>query len=451
MIEARKSPPPVNLSISAAEVGSEQVTCFARAIWRGQIVPCGIKPDDRRRHMYVLGKTGMGKTTMLEHMAIQDIRQGRGLCFIDPHGDSVVRLLDCIPSERVNDVIYFNPADLQYPIGFNPLEAVSPRHRHLVADGLMGVFTKIWVDTWSSRMEYILSNTIRALLDSPGSTMLGITRMYVDKLYRSRIVGNIKDPLVKMFWTDEFANYDPRYAKEAVAPLQNRVGQFLSSALIRNIVGQTKSAINLREIMDNRKILLIDMAKGKVGEDNVALLGAMIITKLQLAAMSRVDIPEAERSDFFLYVDEFQNFVTESFASILSEARKYRLNLIIGHQYVGQLIPEKSNTRLRDAIFGNVGTICCFQVGADDAEVLANNFAPVYQPYDLANLPKYHLAVSLMIDVLIGPPFSAETLPPDPKLYCGNKDKIIRVSREQFGTPVAQIEDKIARWIQARQ
>jgi hypothetical protein len=299
------------------------ITTFAKTNFRNKQVAFGIKTDDRRRHMYIIGKTGMGKTTLMENMVIQDIQNGHGVAFLDPHGDSVQKILDCVPSSRVNDVIYFNPADLDHPMAFNILESVDIKYKHLVASGLMGVFTKIWANLWSARMEYILNNTILALLDSPGNTMLGITRMYVDKKYRKKIVDNIKDPMVRAFWVDEYANYAEKYRTEAVAPIQNKVGQFLSSGIIRNIVGQPKSTIDMREIMDQKKILIMDLSKGKVGEDNSALLGAMLVTKIQLAAMSRTDVPEKDREDFYLYVDEFQNFATESFATILSEARKY--------------------------------------------------------------------------------------------------------------------------------
>ncbi len=427
----------------------DEITFFAKTNFRNREVPFGIKTDDRRRHMYVIGKTGMGKTTLMENMAIQDIRNGHGVCFMDPHGDSVVKILDFIPSSRINDVIYFNPADLDYPIAFNIMEAVEGKHKHLVASGLMGVFTKIWANMWSARMEYILGNTVRALLESPGNSMLGITRMYIDKQYRKRIVDNIKDPMVRVFWTDEYANYDQKFVKEAVAPIQNKVGQFLSSAIIRNIVGQPKSTIDLREIMDNRKILLMDLSKGKVGEENAALLGAMIITKLQLAAMSRVDMLERDRPDFYLYVDEFQNFATESFATILSEARKYHLNLIMGHQYIGQLTPDKSNTRLRDAIFGNVGTMVCFRVGAADAEYLETEFAPVYTPGDLVNLPKYHILLKLMINGVASEPFSARSIPVNPEFQSDNAEKVIKVSRERYGNPIAVVEERISRWMGA--
>jgi hypothetical protein len=425
---------------------SEKINFFAKTNFRNQQVPFGIKPDDRRRHMYVIGKTGMGKTTMMENMVIQDIRNGNGVCFIDPHGDSIQKILDYIPPSRVNDVVYFNPADLDHPIAFNILESVESRYKHLVASGLMGVFTKIWASMWSSRMEYILNNTILALLDSPGNTMLGIVRMYVDKKYRKKIVDNIKDPMVKAFWIEEFANYAEKYRTEAVAPIQNKVGQFLSSAIIRNIVGQPKSTIDLREIMDNSKILLLDLSKGKVGEDNSALLGAMIITKLQLAALSRVDIPEPERKDFYLYVDEFQNFVTDSFATILSEARKYRLNLTIGHQYIGQLTPD-NNTKVRDAVFGNVGTMVVFRVGAADAEYLATEFEPTFTANDLVNLPKYHIILKLMINGIASDPFTAVTIPVNEEWFVGDSQKVIKVSRERYAKPRDQVEDKIQRWM----
>jgi hypothetical protein len=369
------------------------------------------------------------------------------VCFVDPHGDSVEKVLNYVPSNRVNDVIYLNPADVDFPIAFNPLEAVDPKHKHLVASGLMGVFTKIWAGVWSPRMEYILQNTILALLDSPGNTMLGVARMYVDKAYRKKIVDNIKDPVVKSFWVDEFANYQDKFRTEAVAPIQNKVGQFLSNAIIRNIVGQTKSTIDLREVMDGKKILLLNLSKGRIGEDSSALLGAMIITKLQLAAMSRVDVPEEDRQDFYLYVDEFQNFATESFANILSEARKYRLNLIVAHQYIGQLVQDR-NTIVRDAIFGNVGTMIAFRVGADDAEFLEKEFEPVYTMNDLVNLSKFNIYLKLMINGVASSPFSATTLPPISE-PTGNTDKVIKVSRERYAVPRLTVEQKISKWLGA--
>ena len=420
----------------------EPINVFAKTNFRNREVAFGIKQDDRRRHVYIIGKTGMGKTTMIENMIVQDILAGNGVAFVDPHGESVEKILNYIPSSRINDVVYFNPADLEYPIAFNPLESVDPKYKHLVASGLMGVFTKIWANVWSARMEYILNNTILALLDTPGNTMLGIARMLVDKKFRKKIVDSVRDPVVKSFWIDEFANYNDKFRNEAIAPIQNKVGQFLSSAIIRNIVGQTKSTMDLRDIMDNKKILLLNLAKGRIGEDNSALLGAMFITKLQLAAMSRVDVAEEKREDFHLYVDEFQNFATESFATILSEARKYRLNLVIAHQYIGQLISEKNNTKIKDAVFGNVGTIVMFRIGATDAEDLETEFEPVFTPNDMVNLTKYHIYLKLMINGVASRPFSATTLSPLAQ-KTGSEETVIKVSRERYSRPREQIEEKI--------
>lgn len=417
------------------------INVFAETNYRGQHRRFGIKVDDRRRHMYLVGKTGMGKSTVMERMIVNDMVAGHGLALVDPHGDLVEKMLQYVPDHRVNDVVYFNPSDIEHPIGFNVLEAVDATQRHLVASGLMGVFTKIWEGVWSARMEYILNNTILALLEYPGSTMLGIARMLVDGRYRTRVLTKVTDPIVKGFWVDEFANYNDKFRNEAVAPIQNKVGQFLSSAIIRNIVGQPKSTIDLRDIMDSKKILLLNLAKGRIGEDNSRLLGAMMITRLQLAAMSRVDIPEPERSDFFLYVDEFQNFATVSFANILSEARKYRLNLIIAHQYIEQL-----DEKVAPAVFGNVGTIMAFRVGGADAEFLEKEFFPTFLQTDLVNLPKYEVYLKLMIDGVASEPFSATTLPPTELIQTNNWEKVVAVSRERYAQRRAEVEEKILRW-----
>jgi hypothetical protein len=388
----------------------------------------------------------MGKTNLLENMVIQDIRNNEGVCFIDPHGESAERMLKAVPSHRVNDVIYFNPADSEFPIAFNILEAVDESKKNLVASGMMGVFKKLWPDVWSARMEYILNNTILALLDYPGSTMLGVNRMMSDKDFRKRVYPAIKDPVVKSFWINEFDKWEDRFRKEAVAAIQNKVGQFLSSSLIRHIVGQPKSTIDMRDIMDNQKILIVNLSKGRIGEDAMRLLGGMIVTKIQLAAMERVNMFEEQRKDFYLHVDEFQNFVTESFANILSEARKYRLNLTLAHQYISQLIFD-SNTTVRDAVFGNVGTIIAFRVGAEDAEFLEKEFEPVFLINDLVNLSKYNIYLKLMIDGIAGDAFSATTLPPmDLEETEENEGKIIRISRERYGKSRAEIEEKIERW-----
>lgn len=418
-----------------------EINFFAETTFRNQRKRFGIKPDDRRRHFYVIGKTGMGKSEVLKNMAVQDIQEGRGTGFIDPAGELVEDLLDFIPSNRVNDVIYFNPADLDHPIAFNIMEKVDIAHRHLVASGLMGVFKKIWPDVWSARMEYILNNAILALLEYPGSTLLGVNRMLSDIEYRKKVVDKVEDPVVKAFWTQEFARYTQRLEVEATASIQNKVGQFISNPIVRNIIGQINSSIDMRDIIDKKKIFIINLSKGRIGEDNSKLLGALLITKLQLAAMSRADIPEKERKDFYLYVDEFQNFATESFATILSEARKYKLCLILAHQYITQM-----EEHVRDAVFGNVGTLVSFRIGAEDAEFLEKEFSPTFTAQDLVNLPKYNIYLKLMIDGIAGAPFSAETIVPFDKLEQSNREKVIMLSRERYGTPRHIVEEKIARW-----
>ncbi len=417
------------------------VTIFAETTFRNERRKFGIKTDDRRRHIYTVGKTGMGKTVMLENMVIQDIRKGHGVAVVDPHGEFAERMLDFVPPARINDVIYFNPADFSHPIAFNVLERVDPEHRHLVASGLMGIFKKIWPDVWSARMEYLLNNSFLSLLEYPGSSLLGVNRIFADKDYRKKVVDKITNSSVKSFWINEFAKYPDRFREEAVAPIQNKVGQFIAVPLIRNIIGQTNSAIDMREVMDKKQILIVNLSKGRIGEDNSALLGAMIITKIQLAAMSRVDIPESERNDFYLYVDEFQNFATESFANILSEARKYRLNLTLAHQYITQM-----DEKVQDAVFGNVGTMITFRVGATDAEFLEKEYAPEFSETDLVNLTKYNIYLKLMIDGVASNSFSAETLAPFPNPETSHREKIIRVSRERYGTLREQVEEKISKW-----
>ena len=429
--------------ICTKETHENEVVHFALTNFRNNQVRFGIKTDDRRKHMYIIGKTGMGKSTLLENMVIQDIQRGHGVAYVDPHGDTVETLLNFIPSHRINDVVYFNPSDIDYPIAFNILESVDePHQKNLVASGLVAVFKKLWADSWGPRLEYLLRNAILALLDYPGATLLGVTRILVDKEFRKKVVEKIKDPVVKSFWVNEYTKYSNQFQVEAISPIQNKVGQFLSMSMIRNIIGQVKSTIDIREIMDKKKILLLNLSKGRMGEDASALLGATMITKMQLAAMSRVDLPEKSREDFYLYVDELQNFATESFANILSEARKYRLNLIMAHQYIEQL-PEE----LRASVFGNVGTLINFRVGAADAEFLAKEFMPVFTETDLVNLTKYDMYLKLMINGVTSDPFSATGLLP---LLDGPKensaDKIIKVSRERYALSREIIEDKITRW-----
>ncbi|MFA5047706.1 MAG: type IV secretion system DNA-binding domain-containing protein [Patescibacteria group bacterium] len=424
------------------ELGRDDITIFAETNFRNQFRSFGIKRDDRRRHMYVIGKTGMGKTTLLENMIISDIINGEGCCYVDPHGDTAEKILNYIPAHRINDVIYLNPSDSEFPIAFNVLEAVDEKAKNFIASGLISVFKKLWADSWGPRLEYILRNTILALLDYPGSTLLGIMRILVDQEYRDKVIEKVTDPVVKSFWTNEYSKWNDRVLQEVISPIQNKVGQFLSNFLIRNIVGQVKSTIDLRDIMDNKKILIMNLSKGRIGEDTMQLLGSMIITKLYLAAMSRVNIPEKERADFYLYVDEFQNFATESFADILSEARKYRLNLIIAHQYIEQL-PEE----VAAAVFGNVGTLVCFRVGASDAELLVKEFTPFFIEDDLVNIPAFQIYLKLMIDGLSSDPFSANTLPPlFEDMFTDSSDRVVKVSRERYAHPRSVIEDKINRW-----
>ncbi len=424
----------------------QETTFIGKCNFRGNERIFGIKARDRRQHMYVIGKTGVGKTALLKNLALQDIYAGRGIAIIDPHGEFVEEVLAQIPESRINDVVYFNPVDSEYPIGFNVLEVPDMKYRHLVVSDLLGIFTKIWANVWSARMEYILQNCILALIDTPGSTLLGVPRLLTDKDYRKRVVDNITDPVVRSFWVNEYEAWREQFRNEAIVPIQNKVGQFLNTSFVRNIVGQPKSTMNVAEIMNSGKILLANVSKGKVGEDNSALLGAMLITKVQLAAMERVRILEEDRRDFYLYVDEFQNFATDSFATILSEARKYRLNLLVAHQYIGQLETDVSS-KVRDAVFGNVGTMITFRVGAGDAEFLEKEFEPEFMIQDLINLPNHHIYLKLMVDGVTSRPFSGDTLEPlkyqDDALL---KEKIIQASRAQYGRPREAVEAQITEW-----
>lgn len=422
----------------------EQITFFAQTDARGQSVPFGIKAKDRTRHVYVIGKTGMGKSTLLENMAIQDIKNGNGLAFIDPHGQTAETLLDYIPEERKDDVLYFAPFDMDYPVSFNVMEDVGPDKRHLVVSGLMSVFEKIWVDAWSARMAYILQNTLMALLEYPDSTLLGVNRMLSDKNYRKKVVDNIKDPSVRSFWVDEFAKYNERYMQEAGDAIKNKIGQFTANPLIRNIVGQPKSSFDIRKIMDEKKILIMNLSKGLVGESNANLLGSMLTTRIYLAAMSRADMGQEEMRkapNFYFYVDEFQSFANATFANILSEARKYKLNLTIAHQYIEQMEEE-----VRNAVFGNVGTIISFRVGPFDAEVLETIFTPKFLAPDIVNLGFAQVYLTLMIDGIGSQPFSATTLPPIKPAQISYKDVIVHHSRQQFAHPRTEVERDIYEW-----
>ena len=419
----------------------QKVTYLGKIDFRNKEIPFGIKARDRTRHMYVIGKTGMGKSTLLENLAIQDINNGEGVCVIDPHGSMAEKLLDYIPESRIKDVVYFAPFDGEHPIGLNVLEKVSLDKRHLVANGIMAAFKKLFKDQFSARMEYILNNIILALLENDGQSLLGVNRMLTDKDYRKFIVSNVTDPTVKDFWEKEYASYTDRFAAEAAPAIQNKVGQFVANPLIRNIIGQQKTSFDIRELMDNKKILIVNLSKGKVGEGNANLIGSLLITKIYLAAMSRADVGpyELERlPPFYFYVDEFQNFANESFASILSEARKYNLALTVAHQYVEQMEDE-----VKSAVFGNVGTMIVFRVGATDAEIFEKEFAPYFTMDDIVNLSARQVYLSLMIDGVGSNPFSAKMLPPLQRPPISYQDAVIAYTRNMYSKPRFVVEEEI--------
>ncbi len=423
---------------------NKKINYLAETNARNRRLKFGIQAIDRTRHVYVIGKTGMGKSTLLENMAVQDIENGEGLAFIDPHGGTAEKLLNYIPEHRIKDVIYFAPFDTDYPVSFNVMEDVDPSKRYLVANGLMNAFKKIWVDAWSARMEYILNNILLALLEYPDSTLLGVNRMLSDKDYRDLVVANVKDASVRAFWVDEFAKYGDRYMQEAGAAIQNKIGQFVSNPLIRNIIGQPKSSFDIRKVMDEKKIMILNLSKGRMGIENSALLGNMLVTKIYLAAMSRADASAGELArlpNFYFYVDEFQSFANESFAEILSEARKYKLNLTIAHQYIEQM-PEE----VQAAVFGNVGTMIVFRVGSTDAEVFEKEFAPEFTAEDIVNLGFAEIYLRLMINGIGSKPFSAITLPPIAEPSISFAKQVVEETRKTYASPRALVESATAKW-----
>ena len=395
--------PPPNLPIVTAD-NQKEISPIASTNFRGQKLAFGLPRSDRGRHLYILGQTGVGKSGLLELLTISDIYAGDGFAVIDPHGDYALNILRRIPTSRVKDVIYFNPADVDYPIAFNPMEVPDPKLRTHTASELIGVLKKMF-ESWGPRLEYILRYSLLALLEYPDATMLDITRILTDRTFRKAVLEYVTDPVVLNFWNVEFTSWNDRFAAEAIAPVLNKVGAFTANPIVRNIIGQPKSSFNIRQIMDERKILIVNLSRGLVGEDNASLLGALLVTKIQLASMSRADIPVQDRIPFYLYVDEFQHFATDSFATILSEARKYSLYLAVANQYIAQMSQE-----VKDAVFGNVGSMIAFRMGADDARGMQRYFEPKFEEYDLVHMHNRHFVINMTIGGEKTPAFSAVTL-----------------------------------------
>ena len=411
-----------------------------REIWGG-LHPVGLSLSDRRQHLYLIGKTGSGKTTLLRNLIVQHIAAGHGVALIDPHGDLAEELLDCIPPHRADDLVYFNPGDLDFPIGLNLIANVTPDDRHLVASGIVGAFKSIWRDSWGPRLEYILYNAIAALLDCPNTSLLGVNRMLTDAEYRRRIVRKVRDPFVRAFWMDEYEQYEPRFQREAIAPIQNKLGQFLLNPVVRNILGQVRTKVSIPFMMNTGRIFIANLSKGKLGADKANLLGSLLTTQFQLGAMARVNQPENERRDFFLFLDEFHNFTTDAFTSILSEARKYRLCLALAHQYIEQVpLP------VRSAVFGNVGSLISFRVGNADAEVLQREFGKSYALETFVGLDRFQVIARLSEDGQTREAVRAQTLPPI-EHQVGRREKLTARSREKYATPRADVEAKIERWL----
>lgn len=435
---AKTAEPPPNLPI--AILGNEKdLSLFGVTNFRGDNAVFGALRADRGRHIYILGQTGTGKSGALELLTLSDIYYDQGFAVIDPHGDYAQHILSFIPERRVEDVVYFNPADTNHPIGFNPLEVTDPSLKGHISSELVGVLKRLFAESWGPRLEYILRYTLLALLDYPNSTMLDVTRMLTDRKFRDKVITFIDDPVVKNFWVTEFASWNDKFASEAVAPVLNKVGAFTANPMIRNIIGQPKSTFNIRHIMDQGKILVVNLSRGLMGEDNAGVLGAMMVTKIQLAAMGRADMPEEKRRPFYLYVDEFQNFATDSFATILSEARKYGLNLTVANQYISQM-----SEPVRDAVFGNVGTILTFRISPDDAPFLEKYFTPQFEAGDLIQQHSRFFVITMMINDEKAPAFSAKTLslPTPPENLSA---QIIELSRQCYAQEKAVVDAHIRR------
>ncbi len=387
------------------QASDQESTFFARTNFRGRRRLVGIRQADRRHHMYIIGKTGTGKSTLLETLILQDIEAGRGVALLDPHGDLVERIVLRVPVRRRSELIYFNVPDTSRPLGFNPLEAVPPARRSLAASGMLEAFKKLWPDSWGPRLEHILRNALLALLDQPQTTLADVLRLLDDRDFRKHAAGRVRSAQVRSFWLREYEGYPARFQAEAIAPVQNKVGAFLSDPVLNGILTQPKSSFDLRHVMDEGRIFLVNLAKGRLGEDSAALLGALLVSRMGFAALSRTDVPEQRRRDFFVYLDEFPTFTTLSLATMLSELRKYRASLVLAQQYLTQV-----DEQVRDAILGNVGTLISFRLGFADAEVLEQEFEPEFRATDLVSLPNHSIYMRLMIDGKVSRPFSAETL-----------------------------------------
>ncbi|HEY1656441.1 MAG TPA: type IV secretion system DNA-binding domain-containing protein, partial [Candidatus Tumulicola sp.] len=435
VVQYRQLEPPVSLPDPRREHG---IVTLGRTNFRDHHRPFGLRPEDRRRHLYVVGKTGMGKSTLLLNLLIADIAAGRGCCLVDPHGDLAEAILAQVPSRRTNDVVFFDAGDQRHPLAFNPLANCAVEARPLVASGILTAFKKIWGDFFGPRMEHVFRNCLLALLEIPGTSLVSLVQLLGDARYRQSIVARLHDPVVRAFWLHEFAGMPAKLQAEAIAPIQNKVGQFVTSPLLRNILGQPRSTIDLRRIMDRQQILIINLSNGRMGEDASSLLGSLLITDLQLAAMSRANIREQDRVDFHLYVDEFQHFATGSFATILSEARKYRLNLTLANQYLAQM-----DNATAAAVFGNVGSLLAFQVGAQDAEALAAQLGEPVSPQDMQTLPKYEAYTRLLIDGLPSRPFSMRTMPAGQRADAGRSEIIRRMSQRRYARPVEEVAKTI--------
>ncbi len=434
---SKKAEPPADLPTNKNE---KDISFFGETNFHGQKIPFGMKRGDRRRHLYSVGKSGSGKSKLLELLIQNDILNGKGVGVLDPHGDLVDNVLKMIPKERMKDVVIFDPSDLDFPISFNPLAEVPPELKIRVTIGFIEIFKKLFGANWTPRLEHVLRYTTLALLDTPGTTILSILKMLTDKNYRQDIVRNIQDNVVKNFWVNEFAGWSEKFDNEAITPLLNKVGQFVSTNMIRNIVGQPENKIDLREIMDGKKIFLMKVSKGILGEENAALMGAIVVTKIYQAAMSRADTPEDQRVDFYCYVDEFQNFATDTFDEILSEARKYRLNLTIAHQFIGQL-----SDKIRTTVFGNVGSMVTFRVGGDDAKVLAAEYNPRFSERDIINLGVRDFYCKMSIDGELREAFSGRTL--DMNIPEKNfAAECIEYSRAHYAKPAAEVQEILQQW-----